>query len=287
MKKYLIKRLSGFIARKFSEDVSTSFIKQVASQANIDLLNLAYKEMGILNYLNYHESGELYLLKEILSSRMSLGSHPVVFDVGANVGKYSLLLKDIMPNATIYAFEPNHNAYETLEKLADNSLNCYNLGLGSMKGSGKIYTYKDSLDSSHASIFPEVFTELYRKDEMVFVEFEIETLDAFCSEHGVEYIDFLKIDTEGNEKDVMLGARRMLGEGRIGTIQFEFGECNVFSRVFLRDFYEILKDFNIYRLDSDCLLPMRIYSVRNEIFRYQNLFAIKKELDTLLLETNS
>ena len=59
-------------------------------------------------------------------------------------------------------------------------------------------------------------------------------------------------------------------------IQFEFGECDIFSRVFLRDFYDVLADYHIYRLDSDRLIPLFEYEAANEIFRYQNFIAVRK-----------
>jgi len=47
------------------------------------------------------------------------------------------------------------------------------------------------------------------------------TLDVFAEEHSIEHIDFLKIDVEGFELEVLQGAQRLLAEGKIGTILFE------------------------------------------------------------------
>jgi FkbM family methyltransferase len=210
----------------------------------------------------------------------------VVFDVGANVGKFTTLLADVLNCATIYAFEPNKNAFETLQRLEGENTHCFNLGLGASRKQAQIYTYGRSLDSSHASIYPGVFKDFYKHDDVASIDFHMETLDDFCRERAIDYIDFIKIDTEGNELNVLLGAQHLLSEGRISSLQFEFGECHVFSRVFLRDFYDILGGYNIYRLDSERLLPLHDYNVRNEIFRYQNLFAVKKELDFLQAETS-
>ena len=49
------------------------------------------------------------------------------------------------------------------------------------------------------------------------------TLDAYCLKHTVPYIDLLKIDVEGAEYQVLLGARRLLHEKRIRCCIFEFG----------------------------------------------------------------
>jgi hypothetical protein len=104
------------------------------------------------------------------------------------------------------------------------------------------------------------------------------TVDKFCKEKGVDRIDLLKIDTEGCELQVLKGAQEMLSGGYIKVIQFEFGECNVFSRVFLRDFYEVLAGFRLFRLDSERLVPLPAYEPTNEIFRFQNIIAINKSV---------
>lgn len=68
----------------------------------------------------------------------------------------------------------------------------------------------------------------------------------------------------------------MLSEGRIGIIQFEFGECHVFARTFMRDFYKILQDYRFFRLDTNNLIALGNYSVHHEIFRFQNIVAIHR-----------
>jgi len=50
------------------------------------------------------------------------------------------------------------------------------------------------------------------------------TIDSYCQKHGIDNIDLLKIDVEGAEYQVLIGARRMLQEKRIGCCIFEFGQ---------------------------------------------------------------
>jgi hypothetical protein len=54
---------------------------------------------------------------------------------------------------------------------------------------------------------------------------------------------------------------------------------NVLSRVFLKDFYELLSgSYRIYRLHKNALFPLRVYHAHNEIFVWQNLVAVHQSI---------
>jgi hypothetical protein len=53
---------------------------------------------------------------------------------------------------------------------------------------------------------------------------------------------------------------------------------NVISRVFMKDFFDLLFEYSIFRLDSQKLIPMFGYSSDYEIFKFQNLLAIKNDI---------
>ena len=52
---------------------------------------------------------------------------------------------------------------------------------------------------------------------------QIRRLDEFCAVNGVDHIDYLKIDTEGADLDVLKGAEPMLADQRIDLIEVETG----------------------------------------------------------------
>jgi FkbM family methyltransferase len=239
-----------------------------------DLLGLAYRDMGILNYENPDVSGERWLIESFLAKELCAVEQPVLFDVGANVGKIARLLRSTFPDAVVWAFEPNPDAFKKLQEATSASgVQVVPKGVGAVPGTDSLYLPEGDEVWEGANVHPEMMRDRYRMKKVRSVPFEIVSLDDFCADQGVDRIDFLKIDVEGLELEVLRGAARMLAEGRLGIIQFEFGECDIFSRVFLRDFYQLLTGYRFARLCSAGLLDLGPYRYENEIFRHQNIIA--------------
>ena len=99
-------------------------------------------------------------------------------------------------------------------------------------------------------------------------------------EYDISRINLLKIDTEGNELKVLAGGKKTLSANKIDIIQIEFNEMNVVSRTFMRDFVQLLSSYNMYRLLPKSFLPIKYQRpVKHEIFAFQNIIAIRKEID--------
>lgn len=252
------------------------FIIILARLGNINLLYLAYNNMGILKFSDDSISGENFVISCVIPKTLNK-NNLILFDIGANIGDYSKKLRLQFSNAKIYAFEPNTFAYQVMQNnVSSLEINCYNLGLSSELGAKKIYDYATEKGSQHASLYKKVLTDLHCSNDIVEIEFITTTIDTFCKENNINAIDFMKIDTEGHEYEILQGAKQMLVNNAVKIIQFEFNEMNILSRVFLKDFYDYLPNYLIYRLDSNALIPIFTYSSDNEIFKYQNLLAINK-----------
>lgn len=269
-------RLRRFVARVAASDSidSTSLIAEIAQRRGVDLLSVAYSTCGILNYQSSAVSGESFLVSHILP-KVVKAPQPVFFDIGANRGDYSIALKSVFPEATVHAFEPNPSAYQLLvNNTADLGVVSVPLGCGAAAGFAEIFTYSTIPQSSHAATRSEILTELHRSDKVERCPIQLTTLDAYCSEHGIPKIDFLKLDVEGDEYTVLLGSERLLCNGGIHAIQFEFNEMNVISRVFLRDFHKLLSNYRFFRLLPNRLLSLDPYNTRHEVFQFQNILAV-------------
>jgi hypothetical protein len=72
------------------------------------------------------------------------------------------------------------------------------------------------------------------------------------------------------------GAQHAIASGSIDLIQFEFNEMNVMSRVFFKDFYDVLPGYSFYRMVVDGLAPMGGYVARtHEVFVLHNIIAVR------------
>lgn len=141
-----------------------------------------------------------------------LQDYNVFLDVGANMGTYSILLGG--KGLRGYAFEPiksNYNAtrINLILNGLDEIVKVYNLALGSHKQKAEFAFDILNTGASHM-VGVELIENLDDKQEII--ESNIVPLDDLMSEMDIRKDDkiFLKIDVEGMEEDVLMGAKKFL-----------------------------------------------------------------------------
>ena len=265
---------------KIANFYATFFANKLFYKWNKLIFHCALRGLGIHNSKTRKRSGEESFLKSILQKKTT-SQKLVVFDVGANVGNYSLYVKEINSNTDIYAFEPHPKTFKHLEKVAaQKGFEAFNVGCGEEKGSLTIYDYAHNDGSSHASLYKGVMEEIYHK-ESIATEVEIIPLAPFIEDliqkNKISHIDLLKIDTEGHELAVLKGAKPILEKGIIKTIHFEFNAMNIMSRTFFKDFMDLLPNYQFYRMLPNSLHKIEKYDpIYDEIFAFQNIVAFQK-----------
>ncbi|NET35728.1 MAG: FkbM family methyltransferase, partial [Cyanothece sp. SIO1E1] len=183
-----------------------------------------FKKVEVFSFNN--ERVEQLFVKNLVKPGM------IAFDVGANLGDYSLLFANLVgASGKVFTFEPTSSIFSQLQEKIDQS----NLN--------NIYAFQNAVYSRNQEIEFNEFPDDYSvwnsigkpqmldpqgsgkyipiiKTELV----EAITLDSFCEQHDIQSIDYLKIDVEGAESDVLQGALELLRKKAVRFIQFEISQ---------------------------------------------------------------
>ncbi len=161
----------------------------------------------------------------------------VVFDIGAYIGDHTIFYsKCVGKKGVVFAFEPQQAPYDCLE---------YN-----MKGLGNVECYKRALGKMERqagmiinTINPGASRIDFRRKCGVLVQ----TLDSFVyspPKREIQHIDFIKIDVEGNEPDVLLGGRHTIMDHRpVMVIEINSGALSRYGDR-PSDIFRLLEDMN-------------------------------------------
>lgn len=218
-------------------------------------------------------NGEAWLLRSLAPFEPR-----VVFDVGANVGDWSLLAAECLANAGLHAFEIVPDTHAALAervaplgpRIAANAF-----GLADKEGLLDIHVMQD--DSKLSSL-----VELHEGPRST-LACAVHTGDAYMKAAGIDHIDLLKIDVEGGEHLVLMGFAPALTDRRIDVIQFEYGRANIITKFLLRDYHQALEDLG-YRVGK--LFPDRVdfrqYRLEHEDFIGPNYVAVRADRLDLL-----
>lgn len=144
----------------------------------------------------------------------------LIFDVGANIGQTSLQLLRYYPKTAIHAFEPVRATFEQLVANAASAPNItpHHLALGESPGTLEIEIQQDSQFNSLRYAESAGPMSAGKKETV-----RVDTVDNFCSEHGITEIDLLKIDAQGADLSVIKGAEGMIRAHRVRFVLCEVG----------------------------------------------------------------
>lgn len=138
-------------------------------------------------------------------------SHDVtLFDVGANIGQTTLAMRNRFRQSRIISFEPSPKTFEILEKKVGRlkGVKVEQLALGAESGKMPFHVTRDH------SVNDSLLCPKWDAGGAV-TEVCVETVDNYCSTNGLRNLGLLKIDAQGYDLQVLLGARKMLESGRI------------------------------------------------------------------------
>lgn len=221
----VISFLSGVLA------IPYSMIKKIGIRRSIVIIfaQLMPKDFLIdflgVKFIARKGKTDILILNEISEPWMKNIFKPnrddVVVDVGSHVGKYSLVASKLVGNSgKVIAIEAEPENYKAL--LRNISINSFTnitpLNLAAFNKNSKINLYIDELDNQNS-----LKANIKRGRS---VEVEARTIDSIANEYNISKIDFLKIDVEGAEVEVLEGMEHILRNSPDLKVLIETSEKN-------------------------------------------------------------
>lgn len=232
-------------------------------------IRILYFKIENENY-DIRTNGEGRVLKIIAG----LG-YKVYFDVGANHGEWSEEVLKINPQAVVYAFEASPLTFTFLKsKLGRESrVHVNNVGLYSSEGVMNFYQGVDDTQSS--------LVNSQKQENSKVISVNVTTLDKFVKDHGLTEIDFLKIDTEGADYEILKGGMDIIKSG-VKVIQFEYGFVSVNTRNLLEDYYKLLESQYVIGKIYPSSVEFTPYVRSMENFIGPNFLAVRKDITEVI-----
>lgn len=245
------------------------WLKSITIYPHDETLLTSYQPLG-----EFDVTGELYLIQKIIRTG------DIVFDVGANKGDWTHCVLEHTVPAQIYAFEPLPMiAQEFTKNVTDERVQLLELALSNKKIDSYFFYYQYENG---------VLSSLYKRNrvEKLFglsadeICVKTTTLNEFCRDRAIERINFLKIDTEGSELDILKGASDLLKEQKIDYIQFEYGQTYTDSRTTLKEIVRFLISFgySIFKIHQNGIVHIKAWFDGLENYYQSNFLAISGKI---------
>jgi FkbM family methyltransferase len=142
----------------------------------------------------------------------------VFFDIGSNIGYYSLLASSITNKAmSVYAFEPMPDAFNLLKQNIDingfTNIKAFQLALSNSTGEATFYLIPNKKFENFPQLTGDGGLNKNHSGKRTTINFDVKinTLDTITDENlNGAIIDLIKLDTEANEHFVLQGAKNVI-----------------------------------------------------------------------------
>lgn len=154
---------------------------------------------------------------------MKAGSYNYIVEVGARYGDESILLSRQFPKAKIFSFECNPATVEVCMKSLYNQPNIkfFNYALGAQPAEKPFYSYTEGNDGSSSLLKRIDFRQTQRETGII----KVRRLKDVMIEQNIPYIDYLCLDVQGYELEVLKG----LGDFLRHKVRYICLECPAHS----------------------------------------------------------
>lgn len=185
-------------------------------------------------------NGEYWLIDKVVAAADEPGT---MLDIGANKGEWSARVLGAAnaggKQVRLFAFEPCSATRGMLqERLGTaNGVTICSTALSSNEGEADFFSNGAGSGTNSLSAASGSSSERVR----------LTTLDKFVDENHIDHLRMVKIDTEGFDFNVLLGAATTLSRGGVDVVQFEYNWRWLMNKASLMDVFDFIKD-KPYRL---------------------------------------
>jgi len=222
-------------------------------------------------YFCAFEENELSFLKRYLRKG------DIFFDIGANIGLFSLLASNVVEDeGEIYAFEPTPETFKRLD--ANIELNNFtNIKSHQFAFSNEIGELPFHISTDGSDAFNS-FARVKKLENGDTISVKTITVDHFIQTENIPIADIklVKIDVEGWEMNVFKGAVDFLSHPDAPALMVEFTDANAIAAgTSCGKIFDFIKSFGYnwytYKRKNNKL----IFEEKRELYPYMNLIAIK------------
>jgi len=238
-------------------------------------LSLTLDAKGFKNYGDFNRTGEKKFIR-LIKDEINLS-----LDIGANVGNYTkLILQET--SSKVISFEPLPDAYRELEDLKKEfreRLEIFNIAISNENKKQELYF--GNKKSEKASLMKNLEKLSFVKETNINkISVEVKKLDDLKDILNNEIIDFIKIDTEGYEFEVLDGAKNLLKEHQPKFIQIEFNWHQLLKGQTLYKLSSMIDFSDIFRIlpNGNGLIQIDPSRPENNIYHLSNYIFIRKDI---------
>jgi FkbM family methyltransferase len=186
------------------------------------------------------------------SPRRLLRGAKMIIDIGANIGLFSYYARLHAPHSRIIAFEADPTTFSILAKnVSSMSVQCFHNAVASSDGDIEFYCSQVSGWSSAHPVMGAANGQMVKVPTL--------RLSQFIRQSGIHHIDFLKVDVEGGEYEILLGDSELWYTATIGCLAVEADRVPRDTRYQYRDMLKQLRSrFHVVKEWKQSSFPLLI-----------------------------
>lgn len=180
-----------------------------------------------------------------------LPKDPIILEIGASVGLDTVQFRGLFPKAVIHAFEPVPSSYtKLLQKTKGLNIYCHKLAFGSITGKSQLFISSGGNNADSSSLLKPTGHITYNPQIKFNDVTEVDAIrpEEWLRNNSIDHIDFLWLDTQGTELDILKNCSNFLDSVKIIHLEVSLVEHYANSALY-QEVQEFLtsKGFSVFQ----------------------------------------